>query len=534
MHRDRLTCFLISFAVVGGLQGCSKDWPAFRHNGLRTANQLHNSRLADPAKVSTLAVVWSFQPPGAARFRASPIVYKKHVYIGNGNGFFYALNAKDGNLVWQYPASGGTPLDSQFHCNPSSSGIASSAVIAEISGTKAVIFGAPDKSSGSHLGDGHLFALNAATGALIWESPAVALVTGTTPTSTTELHEQIGYSSPLVFNDRVYVGIADHCDNPIQNGKVVAVRLSDGTIDGSFGYASTNTRGGGVWSSVTGWDDLYVTTGNARAWNGGSQPPPAVNHALSLLRLNKSTGAVIWQHQPVPFSMDMDPDWSAGAAVMLSSCGTQIVSPQKDGWTWSVNAANGSVHWAFPSGPWTSGGFQPSDGTVHNDTRYMRPGAAWGDVFVTTTGGLEVASNVNIGYGQLHALNTCGPEKSRIRWIKNVPGASGGAYSLGPPTVTKGIVFVGTNLGHLVVIADPSVRPAVGWRCSDPLVPQPTCALWGSLFPNSVIRLVPDPAVLADITLPSAGSIFGEPALAGNRVFVAGDGGKVFMLEADP
>jgi hypothetical protein len=34
--------------------------------------------------------------------------------------------------------------------------------------------------------------------------------------------------------------------------------------------------------------------------------------------------------------------------------------------------------------------------------------------------------------------------------------------------------------------------------------------------------------------LPGAGSIFGEPALAGNRVFVAGDGGKVFMLEADP
>ena len=219
---------------------------------------------------------------------------------------------------------------------------------------------------------------------------------------------------------------------------------------------------------------------------------------------------------------------------MLSSCGTQIVSPQKDGWTWSVNAANGSVHWAFPSGPWTSGGFQPGDGTVHNDTRYMRPGAAWGDVFITTTGGLEVASNVGIGYGQLHALNTCGPERSRIRWIKNVPGASGGAYSLGPPTVTKGIVFVGTNLGHLVVIADPSVRPAVGWRCSDPLIPAPTCALWGTLFPNSVIRLVPDPAVLADITLPGAGSIFGEPALAGNRVFVAGDGGKVFMLEADP
>ena len=165
MHRERLTCFLIYLAVMGALQGCSKDWPAFRHNVLRTANQLHNSRLADPAKVATLAVVWNFQPPSASGFRASPIVYKKRVYIGNGNGFFYALKANDGSLVWQYPASGGTPLDTQFHCNPSSRGIASSAVIAEIGGTDAVIFGAPDRSSGSHLGDGHLFALNATTGA---------------------------------------------------------------------------------------------------------------------------------------------------------------------------------------------------------------------------------------------------------------------------------------------------------------------------------------------------------------------------------
>ena len=102
---------------------------------------------------------------------------------------------------------------------------------------------------------------------------------------------------------------------------------------------------------------------------------------------------------------------------------------------------------------------------------------------------------------------------------------------MGPPAITHGIVYVGTVEGHLVVLADPQVAPPVGWRCSDPSVPTPTCAFLGSL--GSVIRLVPDPAVLNDIALPGATAIFGEPILVGNRVIVADQGGKVFMLETN-
>jgi len=513
--------------LILGLQGCSKDWPAFRHNILRSGNQLNNSRLADPAKVSTLQIRWTFQPPNAGRFRASPVVSKGQVYIGNGNGYFYALDADTGNLLWQYPPVNAPPLTSTFTCNPSSEGLASSAMIANINGTDAVIFGAPDRSIGTGLGSGRLFALNATTGAEIWKSPEIAAVRNDGVT-----HEQIGYSSPLVFNDHVYVGVADHCDNPIQNGKVVAVRLSNGSIDNAFTYSSTSTRGGGVWNSVAGWDDIYLTTGNTR--NGNGPQPPAVNHGLSLLRLNQNTGAVLWQLQPVPYELDQDPDWATGATVMLASCGTLVVSTPKDGWTWAASADTGGVRWAFPTGPWTNGGFRPGDGTFHGDTDYKRPGAAWGDVYIGAMGGLDTTTDLAGGYRRLHALNVCASDWNRVRWIKDIPATGGFGYPLGPPTVTKGIVFVGTNEGHLVVLADPSVRPSLGWRCSDPNISAPICALWQFLIPNSVIRLVPDPAQLADVTLPGAGSIFGEPALAGDRVYIAGDGGKVFMLQADP
>jgi outer membrane protein assembly factor BamB len=516
---------LAVLAAVCAAGGCAhRNWETFRHDQERSGNQKKRSALSDPANVGSLKVAWTFSPSVAQGFYSSPIVHDDKVYIGNGNGYFYALDEKTGAVLWQYPT--GTALTSTFNCNPSSYGIASAAAFARVKGKEAVIFGAPDRASTPHLGDGHLFAVDAENGTLLWESPTIARVTGT---GFNDFHEQIGYSAPLVFHDRVYIGVGDHCDNPIQNGRVVAVHLHDGSIDTGFNYSSTSTRGGGIWNSPAGWEDVFVTTGNTR---NGNPSQPAVNHGLSMLRLDKDTGAIKWQHQPVPYDMDDDPDWSAGAVVMDTSCGRLVTSQQKDGWAWSSDAHTGSVKWAFPTGPWATSGFHPADGTVHGDTDYKRPGASWGDVYVSVVGGLDTTTNLTAGYTQLHALNVCAPENRRVRWIKDVPHTNGFAgYPLGPPTVTHGIVYVGTVEGHLVVLADPQVAPPVGWRCSDPSVPTPVCAILGLL--GSVIRLVPDPAVLNDIALPGATAIFGEPILVGDHVIVADQGGKVFMLETN-
>jgi outer membrane protein assembly factor BamB len=509
-----------------GFSGCSSDWPGFRHNGLRTGAQLNHGPLTDPARVATLHVGWTFPTapvnPAPGPFRAGPIIYKGVVYIGNSNGHLYAIDANTGALKWQYPAANAQALVSTFTCNPSSEGIASGAVITSINGTDAVIFGAPDQSIGAHLGSGRLFALNASTGAEIWKSPEIAVLLNDGVT-----HEQIGYSSPLVFNDHVYIGVADHCDNPIQRGKIVAVKLADGTIDVGFGFfAAGAPRGGGIWGSPAGWDDVYTNTGNSNI--GGPEPVP--DHALSLLRLNKNSGSIVWKWRPVPYVLDDDPDWSATPTVLLGSCGIMVISVEKDGWTWAVNAGSGtpgpaSVRWAFPPGPWTTNGFIPGDGTMHGDTRYLRPGAAWDDVYIVQTGGLNVTTNVGDGFRHLYALNSCASDTDRIRWIKDVPGMAyqSFGYTLGPPTVTHGIIFVGTNQGHLVAIADPSIAPAVGWRCSNPEVPSAICVVNG-------FHLVPDPAVLLDLNL-NAGAISTEPALVGDPVFVSTEGGKVLMLK---
>ena len=154
-HRIAIACLVIGIALCAA--GCSSDWPAFRHNVLRTGAQLNSGPLTDPATVSgAWSTGWTFPDsagmalnpvPGA--FRAGPIVYRNTVYIGNSNGYFYAIDASTGHLKWQYPQPNQPALTQTFTSNPSSAGIASSAFITRIGGKDAVVFGAPDRSIGA-------------------------------------------------------------------------------------------------------------------------------------------------------------------------------------------------------------------------------------------------------------------------------------------------------------------------------------------------------------------------------------------------
>jgi hypothetical protein len=168
--------------------------------------------------------------------------------------------------------------------------------------------------------------------------------------------------------------------------------------------------------------------------------------------------------------------------------------------------------------------FTPIAGVTHGDTHYKKPGAAWGDVLFIVTGGLSrVANGPASGYGKLHALNACAPRAQRVRWILDVPSSSGGGYSLGAPTVSGGIVYIGTDLGHVVAIADPSVLapPSSARRCENANYTVFLCGLLG-------YRVVPVPVVLADV--PVNGGMWTEPALAKGRVFVSTATGYVHML----
>jgi outer membrane protein assembly factor BamB len=557
-------CLVVSIAAARG-----QEWYGYRHDVQRTGVQPFASPLSDPTEIQKLHVVWQFPSapngsPLVGHFRASPIVVNGIVFIGSDAGFFYALDAATGALKWQYPPQG-SPLTGS--CGAFGAyGIQQSAAYATIGGRDAVIFGAPDPSAPGGLGSAALFAMDF-SGHLIWKSgpinDPIALVNGCTPArvnrvvSLAEKHEEIRNSAPLVLGNKVYVGIHDAGDNPIQNGKAVAVDLNTGQIDNDFHFTATSARGGGVWNALaTDGAGVYFTTGNTRCDLAGCQSPePNPNHGLSMIRVDKDTGTIIWSFQPVPYVLDDDPDWNAGATVMSTSCGEQIVSVQKDGWSYALDAASGSCNWQFPpvSPPiadsnsprckWTGySKFDPTGPRIHGGDGYRMPGAAWNDVLISITGGEAlVADGLSAGYGRLHALNACATtEQDRVRWIADIGGLpttslGSGENSLGAPTVTGGIVFVPTGAGHLVVLVDPLVDPTPNglFRCSNVAYLNPSDCT------GNGYAIVQIPRVLADIPLGGTGHtkmLRQEAALAEGRVFVGtadddNPGGHVYMLD---
>ena len=548
MRASRATAMVVAFGVMVAFGCASRDWPVYRYKASRTAQQPHASALSDPTRVPSLHQLWEFRPSSVGDvetdgFVASPTVYDGRVFVGHRNGRFYAVNAATGALLWRFPAPSQPALLQNFVGNASSPGIASSATIARIEAggfwffkhrIEVVIFGAPDPSvcvSGA-CGGGRLWAVNAETGALVWKSDVVANLTGLThstnpPVGFTELHERIGYSSPVVAEEKVYVGIADNGDSPIQRGRLVAVDLETGALVSTFSFVSSGApRGGGIWSSPAAHEDaVFVTTGNGcRPANGGCATEPPNNHALSLLKLNGSTGAILWKLQPVPWSLDDDPDWAGSPSVIRTSCGTLTAATMKDGYTHAVNSSSGAVAWSFP---FVTGGLPFTYGD-HGDWGWTRPLAAWKDVIFAITGGFPITSTGPPhfdGLNRLYALNACAPQNvadtGRVRWIADIPGL---AYT-GQPTVTRGIVYIGNSSGKLFAIADPDVATPTGSRCSNPLPPytsMPVCIASG-------FEAVANPRILATVQL--SGGIRTEPVLARGRVYVATTAGRLYALE---
>jgi len=563
MLRKSTVDMLAAVSVVLTLWGCTPVyWSTYRYDALRGGNQPAVTALSDPKQVPKLAVKATFPAGGSegAGFLASPIVVGNRVYIGSLSGRFYALDATTLQPIWQYPPAGQQPLlgscvGNPGNPNPTQSwgryGIQSSATYYKnAAGVSMVIFGASDPSADSGQGSASLFALNPDNGNLIWKSDVVAHLDGcTNPPLLTERHERIAYSSPLVLDGVVYVGVHNSGDDPTQRGSVAAVSADTGHLIPGFTYFSVpaGAHGGGVWNSLAAdpEGDVYFTTGNVRC-NGVNCIPsdPAMDYSLSMVRIDPKTGGVSWHFQAVPFDLDDDPDWAAGVAIVQSSCGTMATSVQKDGWTYAVDTATGNCRWQFPpSAP--SGCKFPSGGPHdHTDTDYKRPGAIWGDVLAITTGGESlVQDGVAAGYGRLHALNVCAADElHRVRWLLDVPNATLGGpsadtggiggYALGAPTVTGGIFYVTTDQGHLVALADPSVAPASGYRCSNVDFTITQCTQAG-------FAVVPIPVVLANVALPDASAttaasapaaMRNEPVLANGKVYVATPGGHVYML----
>jgi polyvinyl alcohol dehydrogenase (cytochrome) len=281
--------------------------------------------------------------PGNSRVFSQPVVANGLIYWGTGDGFEHATDL-NGHQVWVDNLGTSHALCSN---NPSDiNGVLDTATVASVmlggKSTSVLFVGG---------GNGIFYALNAATGAIIWSK-----LLGVPPA-------HFLWSSPALYNGMVYEGVASLDDCPLVQGRLVQMNASTGVITHTFNTVPNKCLGGGIWSSPTidtAAGIIYVSTGNSGSC---STPEP---YAPALVKLRASDLSVLdaWQVPP----KDQVGDSDFGATPTLFDATIAGVKKQMVG-TMNKNG----IYYAFDR---TAIGRGP-DWTSHAGGRFAVAPSAW-------------------------------------------------------------------------------------------------------------------------------------------------------------
>jgi polyvinyl alcohol dehydrogenase (cytochrome) len=333
------------------------------------------------------------------------------VYIGADTGVFYALDEATGAVLWQQ-FLGFVPAKT---CG--ARGIASTATLAldPVSGALTVYVAG---------GDGYLYALSAATGAITWKS-VIAL-----PSPTTS--DYYDWSSPTVVNSRIYVGVASQCDNPLVMGGLKEYDQATGNLLATYLTNPGGTNGASIWSSAAAPASgkyVFVSTGNAK--HGDS---------TSIVRLNGATLARQGHWKVSATQQTHDSDFGSSPTLFtatLSGKPTQMVGAcNKNGIYYALrrNSLHAGPVWQFQVGaPYTPPGVAQCDAAaVWDGSHLFIAGNA------TTIGGVSYRGSVRM----------VDPATGNVIWAQGLPGpvigtpALDGAGVLSVPLYGKGGTYL--------------------------------------------------------------------------------------------
>ena len=389
----------------------SLDWPQYlygpQHSSVSPATAF------TPSNAASATQVWHWQPPviagkPAPLLDASPTVVGGVVYIGAVSGGFYALNETTGAVVWR------RQLDTEPHITCPARGIISTAAVL------------PDPATSTRTvyvsGARDLYALNAATGAVVWQTQ----VGPAGPTA----DAYYNWSSPTVAGGHIYVGLASGCDNPLIRGGVMELDQHTGRVLHTWHSVSGGSVGGSVWSSVatsSNGSDVWVSTGNECDPSVNACPPGnKAGNSLSIVHLSSSLKLLqAWQ---VPGATGHD--WDFGSSpTLFGSAGTapDVGACNKNGRYYALAASplGSSPLWADAIGA-PSGGIGCVASAVWN-------GPA-GNLYIagnaTTIGGTRYS-------GSIRQVN---PATGGFLWQTGLP-----CGAIGTPALNSaGVLAVGT------------------------------------------------------------------------------------------
>jgi outer membrane protein assembly factor BamB len=453
-----LSSLVLAFGSSGpaSAQG-SADWPQFMF-GVSHSSYNAAATSITTANLADLQPVWRWKVPAATNGASNglyptPVSVDGVLYIGSSDGDFYAVDEATGQILWSQFLG----LQPGLECAKIAQGIVSTATVATdpSTGALAVYVNAPD---------GYLYALDPATGDVLWKE-VVAIP------STTE-DNYFAWSSPVVANGNVYVGIASRCSNPDVPAGLLGFNAGTGASLGEWHSLPDNEDGASVWSTPTVLPDGQVIAATG-SFPANAQPA----HSESIVRLNGSNLSLLdsWE---VPKSQQTG-DGDFGGSPTLFTADLNGTSTQM------VGACNkNGVYYALQADDLSAGPVWQQTIAEHaNDTGLCVAGAIWNGTDLIEGAGNQTTIDGTTYQGGMFALN---PDTGAVVWATGLPGEI-----IGSPTEDGG-----------GVVAAPVYYSATGD--------------YGIYLLSAATGAILDYIPLAD------NPIFGQPVFAGNELLVDG------------
>jgi hypothetical protein len=377
--------------------GRSGFYPA--ETGLTTAN------------AASLKLHWTAS--GGVDSFAQPIVANNMVFWSDWRGVEHGSNLS-GQDQWTTNIGTTTPPPGD-NCSPTTSGPASTPTLATVGGVLTMFVGG---------GNGVFYALNAQTGAIIWQTRL-----GTSP-------DNFLWDSPALYNGVIYMGVASYGDCPLVQGQLVAMNAATGAILRTANMVPNGCIGGGIWSSPTvdtSAGTIWVTTGTPHACSSGVGMAPAI------VELRASDLFVLgYWNVPVSSQGAGDPDFGGTPTLFTATINGQVRSlvgaVNKDAIFYAWDRTNVAAGPVWQSTVATASG-DPAVGSIVS--------ASWDGTNLYVGGGNTTINGTSCK-GNIDALN---PSTGAFVWR-----SCQSSQLFGGITVVPGVVVEGTLGGTVVFL----------------------------------------------------------------------------------
>ncbi len=310
-----ITIFSIAFPWPSAHADQQGSWPTYLgnygHSGYNGSESIINPTTAPNLQLHWLRSI-------GRKISTQPVEANGMIYWGSWDGIEHASTLSNGSDVWA------TNLGKTTDCKRVSLGVLSTAAVDTVT-----IGGVPTTAVFVAGGNNTLYALDANSGSILWQTPI-----GFAPNS-------FIYSSPILYNGNVYIGVSGNADCSHVQGQIVTVNASNGQVQATFNIVPAGCVGASVWSSPTldqSTGMLYVTTSES------AHCSQKETMATALLELNAANLSLVSSWHVPPTQRINDGDFGSSPTLFPATIGGtrhQMVGMEnKNGYFYAFDKTN--------------------------------------------------------------------------------------------------------------------------------------------------------------------------------------------------